>query len=191
MIKISLCSSLPLPQPLPFRFFPRFSSFSKCCWLSTWAEEEVRAEETNAGCHIAGVAWDGQGSPASCPAASGRRDCPAHGSPRHAGATRVMLVSAAQKKSLYFEEKTSLPILLVRCRGGSRAAKCFPTRTPVTAWSQCLAWDISQRNSCRRLGFEVEKGSGDQAVETNNVPGQQNRQWSWRGQDYCCHSLLT
>lgn len=103
----------------------------------------------------------------------------------------VMLVSAAQKKSLYFEEKQSFSVLFVLCRGGSRAAKCVPACIPVTAWSQHLAWDTSQRNSCRRLGFEVEKGSGDQAVETNNVPGQQNRQWSWRGQDYCCHSLLT
>lgn len=105
MIEISLCSSLPLPQQLPFSFFLLFSSFSKCCRLSTWAEERVKAEETNVGCHIAGVGWDREGSPASCPMASRRRDCPAHGSPRHAGATGVMLVSAAQKKSLYFEEK--------------------------------------------------------------------------------------
>lgn len=86
VIEIFFFSSLPPPQQLPFSFFLLFSSFSKCCWLSTWAEEEVKAEETNAGCHIAGVGWDREGSLASCPVASRRRDCPAHGSPRHAGA---------------------------------------------------------------------------------------------------------
>lgn len=111
------------------------------------------------------------------------------GTARHTGAPGTL--GPWGDACLYFEEKKSFSVLLVLCRGGSRAAKCFPACIPVTAWSQRLARDISQRNSCRRLGFEVEKGSGDQAVETNNVPGQQNRQWSWRGQDYCCHSLLT
>lgn len=150
VIEISLFSSLPPPQQLPFSlvfvaffFFPLlFSSFSKCCWLSTWAEEEVKAEETNAGCHIAGVGWDREGSPASCPVPRGRRDCQeplarwGHGGDAYFCST--------EEKSLFCAEKNPFSILMVLCRGGSRAAERFPTRAPATAWSQRLAWDISR-----------------------------------------------
>lgn len=87
MIEISLCSSPPLPQQLPCAclLFPlpttSSSSFSKCCLLSTWAEEEVKAEKTNAGCQIAEVGWEGEGSESFCPASSRRRCCMAHRAP--------------------------------------------------------------------------------------------------------------
>lgn len=123
VIEISLCSSPPPPQQLPcacllfyfFNFFfpsPSSSSFSKCCLLSTWAEEEVKAGKTNAGCQIAGLGWEGEGSESSCPAGSRRRCCMAHSSPRHARATGVsdacFCSTAAEKKSLYFGGENKL-----------------------------------------------------------------------------------
>lgn len=77
---------------------------------------------------------------------------PACRSPRHAGATGVMLVSAAKKK-VYFGEKTSFAIHLVLCRHSSGADKMFIQlalrHQLVTAWLQRLAQGISQCHSHR------------------------------------------
>lgn len=107
------------------------SSFSKCCLLSTWAEEEVKAEKTNAGCQIAGVGWEGEGSESSCPAGSGRRCRTAHESPHRAGATGAMLVSAAQqqRRKVWFWGENKL------CRSFGalrRQTKCFCDLRSIT-----------------------------------------------------------
>lgn len=127
MIEISLCSSLPPPQQLPFSlvfvaffFFPSSSLLFPSvvgCQPGPRRKSKLKRQMRA----VTSQGWGGTERaarpPAPCPGGGGTAR-----SPWHAGAMGAMLISAAQKKNLYFVQR-KIPFPSLWCFAGVAAGQ--------------------------------------------------------------------